>query len=248
MRRDRKIVAIGGGELGTGETLPIDRRIVELTGKRRPRALFVPTASSDSPRYVRKFEQVYGRRLGCAIDVLRLCADPPSRRQISAAVMASDLVYVGGGNTYRMMRTWRRLGVDAILVRAATRGIVLSGLSAGAICWFSHGLSDSFRARDPKRWDYIRLRGLGLIDLLYCPHVDVERRRAALRRAIARRGGVAVACDDRVALEIIGDTYRVLRSSQAALAYRGFKARGKVVLERIEPTCAPEPLAALLDR
>ena len=125
-----KIVAIGGGDFRTGETLALDQEVVGLTGKRRPRALFIPTASSDSIEHWEAFRTAYGGELGCDAYVLNLLAAPPSSRELAEAILSSDLVYVGGGNTLKMMRRWRRLGVDTILRAANDGGSVLAGVSA----------------------------------------------------------------------------------------------------------------------
>ena len=108
-----KLVAIGGGEMALGETLAIDKEIVSLTGKDRPRALFIPTASSDSREYWQGFQCVYGQELGCVTDVLYLLGVSPTKGELEQKILSSDLIYVGGGNTLKMMRRWRRLGVTA---------------------------------------------------------------------------------------------------------------------------------------
>jgi dipeptidase E len=199
-----RIVAIGGGDLRQLETLIIDRHIVGLTGKRRPRALFIPTAAGDSAGYVETFAEVYGRRLGCRVETLRLIADPPSARRMREMIEAADLIYVGGGDTLRMMRRWRTTGADRLLLAAARRGTVMSGLSAGAICWFQYGDSDSRKFTGSLAWKHIRVRGLGLVPLLFCPHYDVGRRSRPLRGILAARGGTAIACDDGTAVETDG--------------------------------------------
>ena len=104
-----KLVAIGGGEIVRGETLAIDKEIVSLTGKNRPRALFIPTASSDSREYWQVFQNVYGTELGCETDVLYLLGVSPTKRELEQKILSADLIYVGGGNTLKMMRRWRRL-------------------------------------------------------------------------------------------------------------------------------------------
>lgn len=141
----QKIVAIGGGKLALRETLAIDRAIVRFTEKSRPRALFIPTASGDSPEYCEIFQSVYGRGLKCSVDVLTLLGSPPAHATMARMIRQADLIYVGGGNTLKMMRRWRRLGVDDLLRKAWRRGCVLSGISAGANCWFEAGSSDSMK-------------------------------------------------------------------------------------------------------
>ena len=108
-----KIVAIGGGDLRTLETLAIDKEVVLLSGKVRPRALFIPTASSDSHEYWEAFDSAYGNNLGCKTDVLYLLGARPDKEELEEKVLESDIIYVGGGNTLKMMRRWRLLQVEA---------------------------------------------------------------------------------------------------------------------------------------
>jgi dipeptidase E len=164
----KAIVAIGGGEIRTRGTADIDREIIRLSNKEHPRILFVPTASSDSARHWQRFLEYFGKFLKCKADVLFLVNEPPSARQIERKILAADIVYVGGGNTLFMMRVWRRLGVDKVLKAAYEYGIVLAGISAGAICWFDSGHSDSMSFYSPRGWNYINVRvcvpGLGVTE------------------------------------------------------------------------------------
>ena len=146
-----KIVAIGGGVLRDGESDSIDSFILELSGKENPRALFIPTASYDSPEYTETFTEVFGE-LGCSIDVLNLLGRNPSEDELRSKILSPDIIYVGGGNTLKMMRRWRRLGVDGFIRQAWEAGAVLSGVSAGAICWFDWGHSDSMASYNENDW------------------------------------------------------------------------------------------------
>jgi dipeptidase E len=137
----RAIVAIGGGEIRTRGTLDIDREIIRLSNKRRPRIVFIPTASSDSPKYCGRFSDYFGGFLGCKTDALFLVSEQPPAREIERRIMSSDIIYVGGGNTLLMMRIWRRLGVDKVLNGAYEAGIVLAGISAGLNMLVRFGLS-----------------------------------------------------------------------------------------------------------
>ena len=246
MKTVPKIVAIGGGEISELETAAIDQRIIELTGKTRPKALFIPTASSDAPGYIDSFEACYGKHFGCQTRTLKLTQDPPAFDEMSALVLDSDLVYIGGGNTYRMMKLWRRLGLDAVLAEAASRGIVLSGLSAGAICWFRYGHSDSLSFSNNRNWDYIRVTGLGFINAIYCPHYHVEGRETAFSQMIAKRGGSGIACDNNAAIEIVGEHYRILTSAPNGKAYKFFKRNGNAVIVELSQNSEYAPLANLL--
>ena len=241
-----KIVAIGGGELGTGETLPIDRRIVELTAVSRPKALFIPTASSDSTEYAATFTHIYGNTLGCETETLALLNDPPPFERIAATIADADLIYVGGGNTLKMMKRWRALGVDRLLAEAAARNTVLCGLSAGALCWFRYGHSDSLSFYHPEDWDYIRVKCLGLLPFTACPHYDGEGRDRSFRAMIAKQGGIGIALDDCAAFEVIDDRYRILTCRAGAGAHRVERVRGTAVQTPIPVRSEFQPLGDLL--
>ena len=247
-----KLVAIGGGDMAGGETLAIDKEIVSLTGKDRPKALFIPTASSDSRERWQAFQGVYTKELGCATDVLYLLGVNPTRGDLEQKILSSDLIYVGGGNTLKMMRRWRRLGVDSILRDAYGRGIVLSGLSAGCICWFSWGHSDSMAFYHPESWSYIRVKGMGFVDALCCPHFDSDtagvKREGDFRQMVRKHSDVAVAIDNNCAIEVVDDTYRVITSRAGAGAYKLLNRRGDLSVKRIEQKEEYEPIARLLQR
>lgn len=230
------------------ETADIDRRIVELTGKARPKALFIPTASGDAAGYAETFETCYGEHFGCQTRILNLIQSPPAFEKMSALVLDSDLIYVGGGNTYRMMKIWRWLGLDAVLVEAVSRGIVLSGLSAGAICWFKYGCSDSRSFSSSLEWDYIRVSGLGCINAVYCPHYHYEKREDAFSKMIEKRGGIGIACDNNAAIEIVENRYRVLTSTPDAKAYKLFKQNGRAIVSELPQESEHTPLDELLKR
>ena len=246
------IVAIGGGDLLAGETLDLDREVIALTGKSRPRALFIPTASSDSTEYWEDFRTAYGARLGCITDVLYLLGSAPSPSELEEVILRSDIVYVGGGNTLKMMRRWRRLGVDAVLRSAHEGGTVLAGTSAGAICWFSYGHSDSMSFYSPDDWRYICVKGMGLIDATACPHYDGEtagvKRQADFQEMVKRRRDVGIAIDNHCALEVVDGRYRVITSRAGAGAYRVYSRQGEVISVPIQQSSAFTSLSDLLQK
>lgn len=213
----RAIVAIRGGEIRTRGTTDIDREIIRLSNREHPKILFIPTASSDSERYCRRFVEHFGNFLKCKTDVLFLGDAPPSTQEIERKILSADIVYVGGGNTPYMVRVWRRLGVDKLLRAAYADGIVLAGISGGATCWFDSGHSDSMSFYSPRNWKYINLKGLGLINSVHCPHYNsmtrgVPRRRD-FREMIRRIGGIGIALENNCAIEFIDDRfYRVISS------------------------------------
>jgi dipeptidase E len=240
-----KIVALGGGELREGATRAIDARIVELSGRAHPKALFIPTASGDAENYAEIFRVQFGEALGCETDTLYLLNKRPAPDEIAAKIQAADVIYVGGGNTLRMMKLWRKLGVDALLRQAHARGTVLSGISAGAICWFDSGHSDSRSFAAEGAWNYIRVRGLGLVDVLYCPHIDAENRLSSFQQFVGKHRVVGLGCDDCCALEIVDDTWRVIASRVGAKAYHVSVRGGQVVTDILQPGGSARPLAEL---
>ena len=175
----KRIAAMGGGGFSMEPRNPrLDRWLLSLTGKRRPRVLFVPTASGDRAGYIARFHRAFAKH-GCEPSDLQLFnRTVPNLRDF---VLRQHIVYVGGGSTANMLAVWRVHGLDAILREAWENGALLCGVSAGANCWFESSLTDSFgRPLRPLR------DGLALLPGSFCPHYDGEGdRRAAYRRLIA---------------------------------------------------------------
>ena len=160
----RKIIAIGGGKFGLGEgpvdILPLCREIVRLSGKKKPRILFIPTAGYDRPASVEMMRRLFTRRLGCPLEPLYLLKIKSSHAQLRKKILGSDDLLVGGGNTLMMMLRWKLMGLDKLILEAGRKGKVLCGPSAGAICWFRQGNSDSRKFRNPQA-KLIKVTGLG---------------------------------------------------------------------------------------
>lgn len=171
-----KIVAIGGGENGRPgtkyETEQIDKEIIRLSGKKHPKVLFIPPPTQFQEDYFKVMKKVFVR-LGCEISPLYLSNPKPNKKELENNILGSDIIYVGGGNTLKMLKYWRKHGIDTILKKAAKQDIVLSGLSAGAICWFRTGCSDSRKFTNPEA-GLIKIKALDYVPALYCPHYDVE--------------------------------------------------------------------------
>lgn len=234
----KKIIAIGGGEIGKPgfkiETKEIDEEIIRLTGKKNPRLLFIPTASSDSENYYEIVKKYFGKILNCKTDVLYLIKNNLTKKEIEAKILNSNIIYVGGGDTLKMMKIWRKLKVDEILLKAYKKGIVMSGLSAGAICWFSFGNSDSKKFTNPDA-NLIRVRGIGLIKVLFCPHYDIEKeRKGELKKMMKKNSGIAIAVDNCCAIEILDDKYRIISSKKTADAYKIYWKKGKYYEKKLK--------------
>ena len=246
------IVAIGGGDLRTLATRPIDGEIIRLSGKSRPNALFIPTASSDSVEYWESFDSAYGAEYGCVTDVLFLLGVAPSHDEIAMKIGWADVIYVGGGNTLKMMRRWRLLGVDDLLRSALERGAVLSGVSAGAICWFERGHSDSMSFYSPDDWSYIAVTGMGLLRGLACPHYNGDTsgvpRRQDFHDMMKRKRGNGLAIDNDCAVAFTDDGYRVITTDLQSGAYALHVERGEVIERRLPVTTGYSTIQSLYER
>ena len=224
---------MGGGGFSMEPKNPrLDDFVLGLAGRRLPRVCFVPTASGDSPTYVRRFLRAFPPRRARASVLALFRRDD---RDLEAFVLAQDVVYVGGGNTVNLLAVWRAHGLDVILRRAWRRGVVLTGVSAGALCWFQGGTTDSFGPIAPL------FDGLGFLSGSFSPHYDGEPdRRPRFHAAVARGLPAGFACDDGAALVFEGRRLAgAVASRPRALAYRIERRRGEVVETRIDPRRLP---------
>jgi len=175
----KNIVAIGGGGFGRSlGSLEIEKYIISLISKKRPKICFIPTASGDSSLYKLNFYRAFSK-LDCIVSHI----DFFSRTEnLEDKVLTQDIIYVGGGNTKSMLAVWKEWNLQNILKNAYERGIVLCGVSAGAICWFDKGITDSF-AKELSILDC-----LGIVDGIACPHFDEEKEREPFVNDIIKRG------------------------------------------------------------
>lgn len=147
-----------------------------------------------------------------------------------------------------MLKTWRRNGIDKLLVKAYGRGIVLSGISAGAICWFTYGCSDSRRFSNPEDASFMRVKGLGLLNLTVSPHHIREKHRDnSLVKLMRKTPGVAVAIDDNSALEIVDNQYRIITSKKGVGARKVYYSKKELHQIKIE-TNDYRPISDLLQK
>jgi len=219
------IVALGGGGFA-GEEAGLRRFILELSGVERPRVCYLPTAGGDAADWI---ELVRERVAGMAeLSVLALFHREVS--DIAELLLTQDVIYVGGGNTANMLAIWRLHGVDAILAEAWRRGIVLCGLSAGALCWFEGGTTDSFGGIAPLH------DGLGLLPGSFCPHYDSEPlRQPSYRRFVEQGLPAGYAADDAAALRFDGTRLaEVVVARAEARAFRVELAGGRAVERALE--------------
>jgi peptidase E len=207
----RHIVGLGGG--GTPEQVDLlFEYVLGLTGKERPRLALVPTAANERDDEIAWF---YERNTPRAdVDVLRTFPWPP--QQLRDFVLSQDAIWVGGGSTANMLAVWRVHGIDELLREAWEQGTVLAGWSAGMICWFEHGVTDSFGPQ------LEAMQCLGFLPGSACPHYDGEEmRRPRYRELVANGLPGGLAADDGVGLHFEGTQLaEVITCRDGAAAYR----------------------------
>lgn len=210
---DRHIIAIGGGGfLAEPRNLALEHYILGQTGNDRPNVLMIPTARGDDAEYVAKFYAAC-TELGARVQHLPFFHRTPDLRSL---VLSQDVVFVGGGNTKSMLAVWRDWGLPEILREAYESGIVLGGQSAGAICWFEQGVTDSWA-------DRLRpLECMGFLPGSCCPHYDGELERRPAYHALVENGSIqsGYAIDDAAAAHFRnGRLERVVAKRQGPKAY-----------------------------
>ena len=175
----RQVIAIGGGGFGrTQESNLIEQYILDQTSKTKPKICFIPTATGDLDSYIVNFYSVF-TKLKCEpshISFFKRTID------LQAHTQKQDAIFVGGGNTKSMLAVWRDWGLDLILKDAYDRGVVMSGVSAGAICWFEGGLTDSWAS------DLKMMECMNFIPGNCAPHYDEEpERRPATKKFLENK-------------------------------------------------------------
>jgi dipeptidase E len=236
------IVAIGGGEIADAETKAIDEQVVAAVDVSTPTALFIPTASGDAEGYCETFREYYSETLGCDVAVLRLVDADLSLAAIESRFIDADIIYVGGGDTGFMLDVWRTREIVSLLRRAWKQGTLLTGLSAGALCWAAGGLSDAIVLDDI---EYGPIGGLGFLDWLHLTVHATPERRAAFGTYLMRRGVSGIALENNAALEVTDGRWRLLTSSPNAFAYRLMPENGSYTVEPLPRDGTFRPLSEL---
>jgi len=193
--RPRTIVAVGGGSFRTYPGNALDTWLLARTGKAQPKVLFLPTASGDQEAAIDAFTRSFLER-GALPTVARLFVRDVV--DLEALLLAQDLIVVSGGNTANQQAVWKLHGVDRILRETYERGIVLAGWSAGGLCWFEAGVTDSFHVTE-----LAALGGLlGILPGSFCPHFNSEANRRPRYHAWVGDGTLPAgwAADDGVGL------------------------------------------------
>ena len=214
MSRPRQILAMGGGgfSMEAGNAL-LDDYVLALTGVECPKVCFLPTASGDADHYIVRFYRAFpaGR---CQSSHISLFRRDGGACDLAAHLLEQDLIYVGGGSVISLLGTWGAHGIDLMLRAAWESGTVMTGLSAGSLCWFDHGMTAFHGESKP-------VRGMGFLPFSNAVHYDDKPgRREAYLAAVADGISPGYGTGDGAALHFVGTTLaEVVTSREKARAY-----------------------------
>lgn len=224
-----QIIAMGGGGFSMEPDNPLlDDYVLAQARSTKPRICFLGCASGDAASYIEKFYSAFSQQ-ACEPTHLALFQTPPP--DLEKLVAKQHIFYVGGGSTRNLLVLWREWRLDRMLKRAWLRGGVMCGLSAGSLCWFESGVSDSYGP------ELSPVHALGWLRGSHCPHYDGEPARRPAYQSMIRRGVLPAgyAADDGAALHFVGRRlHRVVSSRPEAKVYRVRKSGSEVVERALE--------------
>jgi peptidase E len=218
--KKKQVIALGGGAFSDKpDNLAIENYILSQTSKAKPRVCFLPTASGDSEVNIERFHAVF-EKLGAVASHVSLFRQ--ARKPASHLLLGQDVIFVGGGNTRNMLVLWKEWGIISILRHVYSQGTILAGSSAGALCWFEEGLTDS------NPGGFSALSCLGWLKGSFCPHFDSEPQRRPIFRSMIRLGKLAAgyAVDDGVALHFVNGRLEHVVSSRPSAGARYMQRHG----------------------
>lgn len=244
-----KIVAIGGGNNSDikkngnpqiYEQEAIDKEIISLTNKINPNVLFVSHAS-DAELEIASYNKIvntYSRMYSCPIKLLSI--DMLKENELTKSLVDwADIIYVGGGNTKRMIELWKQHNFDELLKIACMEGKVLCGISAGANCWFSYSCSDylQMELNDPDA-PYITVDGLCIVDLIFNPHANCKGRLEGIRDILKSNRKTGLSLSNNMAIEIVDEEYKLIEGissdGEERFAILGYWEDGEYYTEKVQ--------------
>ncbi len=224
MNPKRRIYAIGNNVYVNDPVgLKLSQSILNQSGKTKPRVCLIPTASGDAESQIHQFESTMGK-LSCEFSVLSLFRG--EKADLASIVLNQDVIYVSGGNTRNMLTLWREWGLDQLVREAYQKGTIFAGGSAGSLCWFEDGVTDSV----PEK--LTAMKCMGILKGSNCPHYDGEANRRPSYHELVQNGELqaGLACEDGVALYFENEEFQGALTPYAGKhAYRVFLKDDKVV-------------------
>ena len=217
-----QIIAIGGGGFGRNPNHnKIERYILNQSEKENPNILFLPTASAEDKSYIVNYYSCFSK-LNCTPSHLTFFHRTP---RLDSLINKADIIYVGGGNTKSMLAVWREWKLDTLLKKAYNNRKILCGVSAGAICWFEQGITDSWAS------NLNTLSCLGFVNGMACPHYQEESNRRPSLHELLKNGKAipGYAIDGGAAVHFInGNFHKALQFYEDSFVYKVSESNGRV--------------------
>lgn len=228
------VIAIGGGGFGRNPKHNlIEKYILKQANVKKPNILFIPTASAEDKSYIVNFYSCFSR-LECSPSHVTFFQRTP---RLDSLINKADVIYVGGGNTKSMLAVWKEWKLDKMLLKAYQNGKILCGVSAGAICWFEQGITDSWAS------NLNTMDCLGFIDGMACPHYQEEKdRRPSVHKLLKNKNAISgYAIDGGAAVHFKkGEYYKSLQFYSNSNVYKVSLVDGNVnesqlYIDKLEP-------------
>lgn len=221
----RKLILIGGGEVGRGrtsyQTAAIDQEAVKMTNKSNPNFLFIGLASSFSDSYYDTMKKIY-KDLGCNCVYLKKKNILNNLDLAKSKINQADIIYICGGDTIKLLKDVKDYNIDILLKKACEEGKVLVGMSAGAILLANKGFSDSLIIRKESN-EHVFLNGINLVNINICPHYKTSKQKdKELANYLLEFNEDCFCLEDCTALKIVDDIYEVIKSESNKKAYYSF--------------------------
>ena len=225
MTQSRQIIATSAGFAIEPRNKRMDRYILAQSPKKRPKICFIGTASGDSSDYIKRFYNFFNKE-NCQPNHLDLFRG--NIVQVEKHILAQDIIYVGGGNTINMLAIWRNRGIDKMLTKAYHQGVLLCGISAGSLCWFEQGVTDSYPGR------LSEMDCLGFIKGSNCPFYGEEKRKTYRKLLAQNQILPGIATEIGVGLHYIDESiHRIVSSRKNAKAFSFERAHKKVHISEL---------------
>ena len=208
----KQIIAFSLGGFSTeGYPSVVDKYILEQCDKEVPSICFLPHTTDDAMRYSQKFFENFSK-YNAKLSWLSLFK--PQSDDIEDYLLSKDIIYVGGGNTKSMLALWKEWNVDSILKKAYDNGTILCGISAGAICWFDYGYSDSILN------NYIELKGLGILEGILNVHQKEQGSREQEFEKIVYNHNIGYGLQDNMVLHFVNaNLYKAFSIDNSSKGY-----------------------------
>ena len=222
----QQLLAYGSGR----HRIPFLKYIAAITGKAQPHLCFIPTASGDDRDYVISFYEAC-KLLKVVPHVLKVWVNSYDNKETFASIIGRmDAIIVGGGNTLNMLAIWKAQGIDTLLKEAYDKGCVMAGGSAGSLCWFNGGTTDS------RPGELSIVEGMGFINKSHCPHYNSESSRRPLYHANILEGKLSdgYACDDASGIHFInGNVHQAVATDTNNKSFYVYQKEHQIIEEEL---------------